>query len=1469
MKKFLKIFVGIFFATAIFGGFYLFAKRDALLHDALNSPDAINYIENFASDLIGTQVKVDSFLLEELNIFSMKDSALIVNNIEVFDKDNELIAKVDKAKVTFKLLDLSVLDKGAGIVDEINILGAQAFLKKREDNSWNVQDIKIKDTGESTFGATINLTGGVVSAEFDGKNISVEEIEATADCSDLNAVGTNLSAKTLGSHILATGTLGLNQQIINAVIDTADISKILPYLPENTLPENVEIHGGTAKNTILNILRRGELLSYSGSTNFRSGAVRVENTEIANISGNSTFTDSEYIINASAVANGQLATVSGKIRTDTDEIFFDLDAESDYFAPSAIIENIGIDGAAAFTAHVFGTVKDPKVAAKISSDYLGYENLSARNIQTDLRYNNNAVFLSNIYAESFGGSVTGEAEVTAQNLVYNAHLKAKGIDLAAVRNYTGADIPVFGDVDADIALNGTGADLKTLKVYGSANANNISYQNFTVNNIETSFYLKDDDISFDYLNLTLPNHGTINLEGTFVDLKKLDLDFYAAHVDLALAKKFNPAIEVSGLSDFSGSIHGDIDNPNLTLTLSAVGDPRSGMKGKFFNQEYDSINAAIDGSFDSIKIKEFELEKSGKVEWQVMDGVINLKEQNLNVRVDTVGARLEGLVELLAPEQNLTGEIDNTIRVQGSFKNFDFKNLDLVGYVEMKYGSYNGFLISSMKGDYFIENNGDFRLQDFEIITPMIDMVLNGTINIKSYALDFVVSGREIDLRRFQRQFPYEVSGTGKFEGLIGGTVDAPKFDGQINSELLTFNGVDLKNVTGHIGATSDSVVLDDVKFTQGRGKYEMYLSADMNNKSMSGMATIEKADIEALAALANKNLKFLHGELTSNIEFGGTLQNPTVRLIGGIEKGAIGDYDLHDVQLDINLINHIANINRLKGNQGEKGKFEVVGNANLYGDLNLLAAATDIELGVFGALAGVDAEFVGTSNLNAKLSGDINNPKGDLVLSATGGIKGSTFDLLRGHVTLNNYIFNVEEMTVERAIGDRVYRAGAKGTIPVETLYIENAYPNQEMNLQISLDEANLSLLPVLSDMVAWATGDMAGNLTITGTLSNPNINGGISLSDGTVKIKGMKSQIEHINIATEFAGDKFIIDDFSGNIGTGKFIFRGGLSFADFKVSNYTFDFMADALDIRSDFFTGPLNAQFSVAEEFTRWGSLPKLVGHIDLDKCLFSIPSIPDSDDPLPEILLDVEINLGDKVHFYSSRLYNMFLTGSVKYEGSTTRPKPSGIITVKRGATVNYISTVFDVREGELHFNQMDSFFPSLNFRADSRVSDIRVELSITGTLNNAEMKLTSNPEKSQTEIIQILTLRDAYGNQTSNMSMADVLAIGLQMSILGDIEDTVKRNLGLDKFTFSSGSGSALDTFSSKEIDTGQQRNEQFNISVGKYVTDKLMLKYTQGINGEKITRYGFQYDINDNLGFTVEREKSEFIFSLEARYKF
>ena len=84
----------------------------------------------------------------------------------------------------------------------------------------------------------------------------------------------------------------------------------------------------------------------------------------------------------------------------------------------------------------------------------------------------------------------------------------------------------------------------------------------------------------------------------------------------------------------------------------------------------------------------------------------------------------------------------------------------------------------------------------------------------------------------------------------------------------------------------------------------------------------------------------------------------------------------------------------------------------------------------------------------------------------------------------------------------------------------------------------------------------------------------------------------------------------------------------------------------------------------------------------------------------------------------------------------------------------------------------------------------------------------------------------------------------------------------------SRGSGSAFDSFAVTPRE-GERREDEFNISLGKYVSDRVMLRYTQGINGDHIRRYGVQYDINDNMGLTVEHEDGEFIFGFEARYSF
>ena len=136
---------------------------------------------------------------------------------------------------------------------------------------------------------------------------------------------------------------------------------------------------------------------------------------------------------------------------------------------------------------------------------------------------------------------------------------------------------------------------------------------------------------------------------------------------------------------------------------------------------------------------------------------------------------------------------------------------------------------------------------------------------------------------------------------------------------------------------------------------------------------------------------------------------------------------------------------------------------------------------------------------------------------------------------------------------------------------------------------------------------------------------------------------------------------------------------------------------------------------------------------------------------------------------------------------------------------------------------------------------------------------------TQQSIIQLLTLRDAYKAGQANLDAGDLLIVGLQMSFLSEVEDVMRNVLWLDRFTIARGSGSAFNTHdeeSSKDIDV-------YHVEMGKYITDKVMLKYTQQIGGDDTHRFGVQYDMNDRFGLSLEKESQKFIVGLEARVHF
>ena len=55
---------------------------------------------------------------------------------------------------------------------------------------------------------------------------------------------------------------------------------------------------------------------------------------------------------------------------------------------------------------------------------------------------------------------------------------------------------------------------------------------------------------------------------------------------------------------------------------------------------------------------------------------------------------------------------------------------------------------------------------------------------------------------------------------------------------------------------------------------------------------------------------------------------------------------------------------------------------------------------------------------------------------------------------------------------------------------------------------------------------------------------------------------------------------------------------------------------------------------------------------------------------------------------------------------------------------------------------------------------------------------------------------------------------------------------------------------------------------MGKRISNRMQVHYVRGV-GSDTQRYGMQYDVNDFMGLTLDRESGRYIFGVEARYRF
>lgn len=956
--------------------------------------------------------------------------------------------------------------------------------------------------------------------------------------------------------------------------------------------------------------------------------------------------------------------------------------------------------------------------------------------------------------------------------------------------------------------------------------------------------------------------GSLAANG-WIGPEALELEFLAAGLPMrALAANY-PDLQANGSLDFSGQVTGASDAPRISGRFQAL-------DGSVLHQPFDRAYGNITLAGGAVALDGVEVHNGKGKHW--IDGRVSLSgNRPINLAIKTQAARAEDIVALLAPGEPLTGNIENEVVLTGTLDEIDAR-----GKLTLWEGSYRGYLLTKASGAYR-RQGGILSLDNFEVDSFNAKATISGTLD-RQQRLQFSVDAEEVEVAYIQLRYPYPVQGKLSMAGLLTGSLAKPEFHGEVTSRKLNLNGQDLFDISGSVLLRRNEVQISAVHFVLGKGQVRASGGYRETDGEVYGGLSVENTDIHSLLAILNTPLTGVAGRLDGQIALTGTTTLPALQLFGTLHGGRIKGYSLDRIDLDVGLRNRIITINELRARQGT-GFVVAKGTADLQGPLALEIGGKDIDAGLLAAWLDFKADIQGKMDFVAQISGTAKSPQAGLSLDIRdGGVTNATFDQLFALVSLKDDIIQVNQLYINKGN----HRASAYGSLPLKALNRQQraqATPADSMDLRFRLDQADLSILPLLSPEVQWATGATQGEIHLGGNLAKPIFTGRLVVVDGALKLKSLLDPLEKLGIDIQFEDDRMNVTKISGNMGGGTFLVQGRVSLNGTEgIAAYDAKLTMDRLGIRHKIFKGPLNGEVSLS----RQNGKPTLSGRIIFQNATLNVLGLPEAPANRPDVAMDLKLEVGKNVRAYSPSLYDIWLGGGLHLGGTLQEPQIAGKIDLVRGS-VDYFGARFRLQDGSIDFPTPRSLDPKLHLEAYANLSRTKVMLNIDGPASQMEMKLSSIPALSPQEIRTVLALRPRSGetmppgmmnpDDLAREEMRALVTTGLRMQVFGDFENTFREAFGLDDFRLvSSTRTTSRDPVAySSAVAAGKPASlqEVYTLEFSKYIGDRVEVTYSMGLNRSEYLAT-IRYDVTKEFSFNASMdEKNSPRMGAEYRIRF
>jgi translocation and assembly module TamB len=526
--------------------------------------------------------------------------------------------------------------------------------------------------------------------------------------------------------------------------------------------------------------------------------------------------------------------------------------------------------------------------------------------------------------------------------------------------------------------------------------------------------------------------------------------------------------------------------------------------------------------------------------------------------------------------------------------------------------------------------------------------------------------------------------------------------------------------------------------------------------------------------------------------------------------------------------------------------------------ELDLHASLSHVDPKLINAFV-PDAVAEGTIEASAHLRGTLSAPTGRVQLAAR-GIR-SAADEAVGLPALD--LNAGADLKGDSAAIDIKLDAGSKpllsviGDVPLDPggVYDLKAEGKMDVGAANALLEAR----------GLHASGELAIDANVAGTLADPRIHGSVTLANGSFRdyVRG----VSLTNIAAEIAGNQgtLQIKSFKASAASGTVSMGGSVGILQPGMPVDLTLTAANAQPIASNILTANLNADIRVTGKARERLAV---AGKIHVNRAVIGIP---DSLPPNVAVLdvrrrgqvaqavgkqlvidLDISINAPREV-LVQGRGLDAELGGDDLHVGGTAdTPVISGRLLLQRGTfSIGSTQLTFD-NSSNVSFDGTGlkkGIDPSLDFTARTTVQSSTagaqagtdVTLHITGYADAPKIELTSNGGQSQDEMMALLL----FGVPASQLSALQLAQVSYALATLAGIGGSggsnpltrLQKTLGLDRLSVGAGTTTTA---------TGATENSGAAIQAGRYVTKRVYVEGKQSTTGQ--TQVEVDVDLTKHL---------------------